>query len=538
MTTVRTLRMLLSIALLFAVCIVSFSAQAADVNDSEITAAVGVSTYVFVPDQSTVVQTGGIAGVHWTYSVEGQFQLSVDPNAGIASFVHVDANATDDSPYRRTLDPNEVFNMTELVGTVIGDTIIVFTGKADDNSDILIIAFLNDDLVYLVGQTFPPAGSADFFIFNMDAVAQRKYGGGNGTPDDPYQIATAEDLILMGESPEDYDKHFILTTDIDLDPNLPGGQVFTRAVIAPRVKEVPYPDVCAFSGSFNGNGCRIKHLTIRGGTRDLLGLFGKTGQEARILNLGLENVSIKSDGSGCLGALSGLNHGYITHCYSNGNISSINRSGALGGLVGDNDGGSITHCYSDCDVSGEQSDSIKSEHLGGLVGTNWFSGNISNCYASGAVTGDFMVGGLVGANLQADISNCYATGSVSGSLCVGGLAGGNRRHSTINNCFAIGRISAGEESDGVGGFVGSNEEEAIIAIAGCFWDVETSGMHISDGGTGKTTTEMQMADTFLEAGWDFVDETENGTDDIWWIDEGKDYPRLCWELITNNHRHP
>jgi len=361
MTTVRTLRMLLSIALLFAVCIVSFSAQAADVNDSEITAAVGVSTYVFVPDQSTVVQTGGIAGVHWTYSVEGQFQLSVDPNAGIASFVHVDANATDDSPFKRTLDPNEVFNMTELVGTVIGDTIIVFTGKADDNSDILIIAFLNDDLVYLVGQTFPPAGSADFFIFNMDAVAQRKYGGGNGTPDDPYQIATAEDLILMGESPEDYDKHFILTTDIDLDPNLPGGQVFTRAVIAPRVKEVPYPDVCAFSGSFNGNGCRIKHLTIRGGTRDLLGLFGKTGQEARILNLGLENVSIKSDGSGCLGALSGLNHGYITHCYSNGNISSINRSGALGGLVGDNDGGSITHCYSDCDVSGEQSDSIKSE---------------------------------------------------------------------------------------------------------------------------------------------------------------------------------
>jgi hypothetical protein len=29
---------------------------------------------------------------------------------------------------------------------------------------------------------------------------------------------------------------------------------------------------------------------------------------------------------------------------------------------------------------------------------------------------------------------------------------------------------------------------------------------------------------------DFVDETENGTDDIWRILEGRDYPRLWWEL--------
>jgi hypothetical protein len=33
-----------------------------------------------------------------------------------------------------------------------------------------------------------------------------------------------------------------------------------------------------------------------------------------------------------------------------------------------------------------------------------------------------------------------------------------------------------------------------------------------------------------EAGWDFVGETANGTQDIWWILEGKDYPRLWWEL--------
>ena len=37
----------------------------------------------------------------------------------------------------------------------------------------------------------------------------------------------------------------------------------------------------------------------------------------------------------------------------------------------------------------------------------------------------------------------------------------------------------------------------------------------------------------LEAGWDFVDETANGADSIWWTIKGQDYPRLTWELAEN-----
>ena len=33
---------------------------------------------------------------------------------------------------------------------------------------------------------------------------------------------------------------------------------------------------------------------------------------------------------------------------------------------------------------------------------------------------------------------------------------------------------------------------------------------------------MQAVATFLDTGWDFVDETANGTEDIWWILEGRD----------------
>ena len=83
---------------------------------------------------------------------------------------------------------------------------------------------------------------------------------------------------------------------------------------------------------------------------------------------------------------------------------------------------------------------------------------------------------------------------------------------------------------GVGGLVGSNTG---CVVSDSFWDAQTRGQSTSAGGTGKTTTEMKTAKTFLEVGWDFVGETANGTQDIWRIDEGKDYPRLWWQAHNN-----
>jgi hypothetical protein len=88
--------------------------------------------------------------------------------------------------------------------------------------------------------------------------------------------------------------------------------------------------------------------------------------------------------------------------------------------------------------------------------------------------------------------------------------------------------------DPVGGLVG---DDLKGTVKDSFWDIQTSGQAASAGGTGKTTAEMQMESTFTDAGWDFVEETANGTEDIWWIlegREGRDYPRLWWELIPEN----
>ena len=408
------------VPLLIAVWLVGIPAQAKYAG-SGMAASAETSTYLFVPDQSKLVQTGGIAGVHWTYSIKGQFQLTVDRDAGAASFAHVDANATDDSPFKRTLDLNHVFNMTSLVGTVEPSGSIKFTGKASDGSDILITVTLTDNLAHLIGQTTPPPNSADFFVFSLDAVAQRKYGGGSGTADNPYQIAAAADLIVLGETPEDYDKHFILTADIDLDPNLPARKVFDRAVIAPATvwnyMGVPIPTGTPFGGVFHGNSHRISHLTVVGA--DCLGLFGLLSGEVK--NLGLVDVNITG-------------------------------SGFVGGLVGSNGSRAIR------------------------------SGTVSQCYSSGAVNGNWGVGGLVGGNWSA-VTQCYSTSAVSGL--------------------------------GVGGLVGYNSSGSVTS---CFWDMEASGQATSAGGTGKTTAEMQMASTFLDAGWDFVN--------VWGIGENQTYPYL------------
>jgi hypothetical protein len=110
------------------------------------------------------------------------------------------------------------------------------------------------------------------------------------------------------------------------------------------------------------------------------------------------------------------------------------------------------------------------------------------------------------------------------------LVGYNGFYSSIVASYSNGLVSG--TGDHVGGLVGYCVWH-LAKISSSFWDTETSGQDTSDGGTGKTTAEMQTASTFLEAGWDFAGETANGSEDIWWINEGQDYPRLWWELISD-----
>ena len=139
--------------------------------------------------------------------------------------------------------------------------------------------------------------------------------------------------------------------------------------------------------------------------------------------------------------------------------------------------------------------------------------------------GSFFLGGLCGKQYRGTITNCYAAGLVTGDDYLGGLCGENR--GTITNCYATGSVTSGDNSWHLGGLCGENWPGSTIT--NCFWDTQTSGTSVSDGGTGKTTEQMQTESTFTDAGWDFLGETVNGIKDIWQMCDIGGYPKLWWE---------
>jgi len=350
------------------------------------------------------------------------------------------------------------------------------------------------------------------------------FSGGTGEPNDPYRISTAKDLNSIGYNPRLMQCHFKLVADLDLTgvPFCPIGWIS-----------------CPYGGVFDGMGHAISHLTIKGG--DCVGLFGQLAPGGQVRNLGILDVNVVASGE-FVGGLVGSG-GAVTACYSTGRVSGDQRVGglvgglggsatdsystatvsggnAVGGLAGSSFG-DVTDCYSTGAVSGKSS-------VGGLVALN--SGAVTACYSTGRVSGDSCVGGLVGWN-DGTVAQCYTTGTVTGNTIVGGLVGrlGPYARTTcrcyVTQCYSAGAVSG---KSGVGGLVG--QKSAQGAATGCFWDIQTSGQSQSAGGTGTTTAQMQTAKTFLDAAWGFVGETKNGTEDIWWILEGKDYPRLAWEF--------
>ena len=107
----------------------------------------------------------------------------------------------------------------------------------------------------------------------------------------------------------------------------------------------------------------------------------------------------------------------------------------------------------------------------------------------------------------------------------GGLAGFNG--GSVSHCYSTAAVTG---DDYVGGLVGYNSG----SVASSFWDTETSGLAVSDGGVGLTRSQMQDMGTYLDAGWDFLGETDNGVADIWWMDDGQDYPHLWWKPDEKN----
>jgi len=184
----------------------------------------------------------------------------------------------------------------------------------------------------------------------------------------------------------------------------------------------------------------------------------------------------------------GHNKWIITHSWASGDVTGDAFIDGAGGLIGQNWYGLIKSCWASGDVVGYD------DRTGGLIGEG--SGWIYRCYATGDVTGGNETGGLMGICINGLIKDCYAQGDVSGADKVGGLIGYNFGMD-VNDCYSTGHVSG---TTNRGGLVGDTSTGGTTNR--CFWDVESSGTTVSDGGTGKTTFEMMERKTFEGAGWD------------------------------------
>jgi len=249
-----------------------------------------------------------------------------------------------------------------------------------------------------------------------------------------------------------------------------------------------------FEGTFDGRGYEIRDLFINRSDENTVGLFGIVGEGGVILNAGVVGANVT--GHFTVGALSAMNLGVVSRCYSTG---SVNGNSAVGGLLGGN------------------------------------SGNVSSSYSTTSATGKAVVGGLVGMNSRGTVTDSYATGSatrVYGSdSSFGGFVGRNREGKIVN-CYSTGGVDYGEAAaPTANGFAGSVVTDGDYEMTGNYWDVETSGQSSTAGdASGRVTAEMMDVATY--EGWSIaaVDDPDGrNTAYTWNIVGGQTYPFLSWQ---------
>ena len=249
-------------------------------------------------------------------------------------------------------------------------------------------------------------------VFSVTTSKGGTYSGGDGTSATPYLISTPTDLNEIGIDPNDWDKEFVLTADIDMS-----GYTGTQYNIIGTTTQ-------PFAGKLDGRGHVIRNFSYSVSYQTEVGLIGYM-ENAVVCNVGAEDVNMNCPDSRAVGVIAGT---------------------------------------------------MK-------------SGTISQCYVSGgAVSADQSVGAVVG---------------VTGSL------------STVEDCYCATPVTANN-------YYGALVGECHGAVNNSFYDTTICGS-AAGAGTGLTTSEMYLRQTYTDADWEFLGDSGAET---WWIYDANDYPQL------------
>lgn len=384
----------------------------------------------------------------------------------------------------------------------------------------------------------PITSRADVTTEKWTDFTAANFAGGSGTKDDPYQIATAEQLAKLASEVNSgvpgqthSGEYFKLTAPIDLSGK--------------RWIPIGYGNLSskAFSGYFDGNNQVITGLYVdERGNNVCAGLFGvviAVSDETVLKNFCIENATIYAGNStdtdvnarpniygagvlvGSLTTMGGSSATFVgvENCKGTGQVDSKMYAG---GLIGDASRAHVSDCSADVTVTGKCIS-------GGFIG-NVFQGSYKNCTAKGNVSGGWSTGGFAGRVFESDasveIEQCASYGNVEANdWNTGGFVGylekgkirnsvsygnvkntvtgwkpktggfsGTNTEGNIQNCNAAGTVTGSHPTIAPGGFIGYDNNGTT---AGCAFD-KKKNPSLNDVGADSGTpgsNQIKAADT-------------------------------------------
>lgn len=413
--------------------------------------------------------------------------------------------APDDSPFREEILPENItlkfYLMNEKTsqmsvfttrldyeeGNVTCQMLVPEKSPLEDGDYQLMLIFHADDKQYPLRLRLSIRDHECVEIGQYESL----YKGlaGEGTKEAPYLIGSHKDLLLLHQAIVDDKTHgrglfFQQAMTIDLNPYYEDLN---------RITDYGWPSIApGFSGTYDGNGCTIDHLMIRGDKEikvpksppDTMGFFHSLGPGAHILNLSFTNVMINAVTNDQIGVVAGTaQECRIEAIGVSGNVSGQNM---IGGFVGEAKGVTIYNCTNDgLILSGKQ-------YIGGLFGKATDI-TVSDTDLNASLTDSTSyIGGVAGyidgiSNTITDVKSLPQfnitgknyTGGIAG--CISGactISGVNITYTTTKSTYII------KGEDYTGGLVGEMVSMGESTIKDCHVELFIKGNNYIGGFVG------------------------------------------------------
>ena len=196
------------------------------------------------------------------------------------------------------------------------------------------------------------------------------------------------------------------------------------------------------------------------------GMFGTLKAGSSVKNLRITDFSISGTNAGALaGSAADTDVSNVLACINLSSAASVSGVSSAGGLIGSLSGGSAPCTVEFCSAAATVDATGPAGGLIGIAGNV----NVTGCAAGGQTKNgkyvDYNVvssgnaGGLIG-TLSGSVTSSYSTCSVSGAT-VGGLIGSASAGATVSNCYATGLVSG---TTAEGAFAGT-----AVSASGCWY---------------------------------------------------------------------